>query len=319
MATILIAFDTVDEGFDRLSREHKLIRPPKGRDFTAEELRELIPEAEVLCAVFDIPVPADLLACGKRLRLVANYAVGYNNIDLDYCRSHGIVVTNTPHAVVAPTAELAMALLLSCSRRTRELDAELRLKQGQTHLGRLGMMGVDLLGKTIGIVGYGNIGAAVAERCRAFGMRTLYYKRHRLSPEDEAKRGIEYAPLDELLQRADVVSLHTPYSPESHHQIDARAFSLMKPNAILLNTARGSIVDENALIEALRSGRIAMAGLDVFEDADVPRPGLLDCPNVVMTPHVGTQTYDARVAMVHELCDNVLGFLSGRTDISRVV
>lgn len=319
MAKILIAFDTLDEGFERLSPQHEVIRPPKGRDFTQEELRELIPTAEVLCSVFDIPVRAELLALGKQLRLVANYAVGYNNIDIAYCRQVGITVTNTPHTVVAPTAELAMALLLSCSRRTRELDAELRQKSGRTSLGRLGMLGYDLYGKTLGIVGYGNIGAAVAERCRAFGMKVLYYKRHRLSPELEASRGIEYASLEDLLCRADVVSLHTPYSPEAHHQIDAEALALMKPSAILINTARGSIVDEDALIKALESGQIAMAGLDVFEDADIPRPRLLSLPNVVMTPHVGTQTYDARVAMTHELIDNILGFLSGSPDISRVV
>lgn len=319
MATILIAFDTVDEGFERLSAEHTLIRPPKGRDFTQEELGELIVDADVLCAVFDIPVRAELLAKATRLRLVSNYAVGYNNIDLDYCRAQGIAVTNTPKAVVAPTAELAMALLLGCSRRTRELDKELRDHAGRVSLGRLGMLGCDLYGKTLGIVGYGNIGAAVAERCRAFGMRVLYYKRHRLAPELESARGLEYAELDELLRRADVVSLHTPYTKESHHQIGARELSLMRPGAILINTARGSIVDEDALIEALRGGQIAMAGLDVFEDADVPRAALLGMDNVLMTPHVGTQTYDARVSMVHELADNVLGFLAGRTDISRVL
>lgn len=319
MATILIAFDTVDEGFERLAEGHTLIRPPKGRDFTQDELKELLPEADVLCAVFDIPVRAELLQHGTKLRLVANYAVGYNNIDIDYCREHGIAVTNTPKAVVAPTAELAMALLLSCTRRTRELDEELRRTGGRVALGRLGMMGLDLYGKTIGIVGYGNIGRAVAERCRAFGMHILYNKRTRLSPEQEAREGIEYAELEDLLQRSDVISLHTPYSKEAHHQINGERLSLMKTGAVLINTARGSIVDEDALIEALQTNKLAMAGLDVFEDADVPRAGLLRLPNVVLTPHVGTQTYDARVAMVHELADNVLGFLAGRTDISRVV
>lgn len=319
MATILVAFDTVDEGFDRLTSLHTVIRPPKGRDFTQDELAGLIPEAEVLCAVFDIPVRESLLQHGKKLRLVANYAVGYNNIDLDYCRTHGIAVTNTPRAVVAPTAELAMALLLGCTRRTRELDCELRRQQGKVSLGRLGMMGLDLYGKTLGVVGYGNIGGAVAERCRAFGMKILYYKRHRLPIEVEQARGLEYASLEDLLRRADVVSLHTPYSPEAHHQINAERLAMMKPSAVLINTARGSIVDEDALIEALERGGIAMAGLDVFEDADVPRAKLLSMDKVLMTPHVGTQTYDARVAMVHELADNVLGFLEGRSDISRVV
>lgn len=319
MATILIAFDTVDEGFERLALEHTLIRPPKGRDFTQDELTALIPEVEVLCAVFDIPIRESLLRHAKHLRLVANYAVGYNNIDLDYCRAQGIAVTNTPHSVVAPTAELAMALMLGCTRRTRELDNELRSKDGRVALGRLGMLGFDLYGKTLGVVGYGNIGGAVAERCRAFGMKVLYYKRHRLPQEVEQSRGLEYAELNDLLCRADVVSLHTPYNLESHHQINRERLALMKSTAVLVNTARGSIVDEDALIDALEQGTIAMAGLDVFEDADIPRPKLLSMDRVLLTPHVGTQTYDARVAMVHELADNVLGFLAGRSDISRVV
>ncbi len=319
MAKILVAFDTVDEGFERLSAQHHLIRPPHGRDFSQDELKELIVDADVLCSVFDIPVSAELMSRGTKLALVANYAVGYNNIDLDYARAHQIAVTNTPHAVVIPTAELAMSLLLSCSRRSAELDRLLREQEGRVSLGRLGLMGYDLYGKTIGIVGYGNIGGAVAERCRAFGMKVLYYKRSRLPEELERARGLEYVPLDELLSRSHVVSLHTPYTPASHHQIGARELALMPQGAILINTARGSIVDEDALIEALRSGHLASAGLDVFEDRDVPRPGLLAMPQVVMTPHVGTQTYDARVAMVEELASNVLGFLSGDPNISRVV
>lgn len=319
MAKILVAFDTVDEGFERMSAQHHVIRPPHGRDFSIDELKELIVDVDVLCAVFDIPVSADLMSRGKKLALVANYAVGYNNIDLEYARTHQIAVTNTPHAVVVPTAELAMSLLLSCSRRSAELDKLLRQQEGRVSLGRLGLMGYDLYGKTIGIVGYGNIGGAVAERCRAFGMKILYYKRTRLAESIEQERGLEYAPIDELLSRSHIVSLHTPYTPESHHQIGARELALMPKGAILINTARGSIVDEDALIDALRSGHLATAGLDVFEDKDVPRAGLLALPQVVMTPHVGTQTYDARVAMVGELTDNVLGFLAGDLNISRVV
>ena len=319
MAKIILTFNTLPEFYERLSEHHTLIRPPKGRDFSQEELKMLVQDADVLCSVFDIPIGRELLGNAPKLKLVANYAVGYNNIDLDYCREHGIAVTNLPHSVVIPTAELAMALLLSCSRRVVELNQELRKNNGRVSLGRLGMMGLDLYGKTIGIVGYGNIGAAVAERCRAFGMKILYYKRQRLSSEIEAERGLTYVDLDTLLAQSDFVSVHTPYSTETHHQIDARALSLMKKGAVLLNTARGSVIDEDALIASLRSGHLASAGLDVFEDRDIPRAGLLELPQVVMTPHVGTQTYDARVNMNRELVENVLKFLDGRTDISRVV
>lgn len=319
MAKILVAFDTVDEGFERLTADHEVIRPPHGRDFTQEELHELIEDCDVLCSVFDIPVRAELMQAGKQLKLVANYAVGYNNIDIAHAKTSGITVTNTPRSVIEPTAELAMALILSCSRRTAQLDREIRTNGPKLNLGRLGLMGCDLYGQTLGIVGYGNIGAAVARRAQAFGMKVFYYKRTRLSHEEEEERGISYCTLNELLQSSDIVSLHTPYSPESHHQINAQALALMKPTAILINTARGAIVNEDALIEALRLGKIAGAGLDVFEDQDVPRAGLLELPNVVMTPHVGTQTYEARCRMLHELADNVLGFLNGSPNISRVV
>lgn len=319
MAKILVAFDTVDEGFERLFATHEVIRPPHGRDFTAEELRELIVDCDVLCSVFDIPVPAALMQAGTRLKLVSNYAVGYNNIDIEYARTHGITVTNTPRSVVEPTAELAFALMMSATRRVAELDRLIRNEGPALSLGRLGCLGIDLYGKTIGIVGYGNIGGAVARRALAFGMKVLYYKRTRLELAVEAERGLQYASLEELLRESDIVSLHTPYSASSHHQIGKAELEMMKPNAILINTARGAIVDEAALVEALERGQIGGAGLDVFEHKDIPSQRLLELENVVMTPHVGTQTYDARVSMVHELVDNVLGFLAGSPDISRVV
>lgn len=316
---VLVAFDTVDEGFEELMRECEVIRPPKGRDFSREELLDLLPNCEVLCAVFDIPVDSTLLARGAKLKLVANYAVGFNNIDIAYCQAHGIAVANAPQSVVAPTAELTMALLLSCSRRTAEQDRLMRAQQQDMPKGRLLRMGVDLWGKTVGILGYGNIGRAVGERCRAFGMRVVYHKRRRLSEAEENALGITYASKPELLQRADVVSLHTPLTPETHHYIGQEELALMKPNAILLNTARGPVVDEAALIAALQNGRIFAAGLDVFEHNDVPSPELYALPNVVMTPHVGSQTYEGRVATVVEMCDNVLGFIKGDRPVSRVV
>ena len=320
MATILVAFDTLEAGFERLSQAHTLIRPPLGRDFTPEELRELIPEADVLCSVFDIPIPAELIALGKRLRLIANYAVGYNNIDIEYARTHGITVTNTPHSVIVPTAELALALLLDCARRVSELDRLVRREPGvKVSLSRIDRLGWLLQGKRIGIVGYGNIGEAVAERCRAFGMQVLYYKRHRLAPEVEQAKELTYRPLEDILRESDVITLHTPYSPATHHLIGARELALMPRHAILINTARGAVVDEAALVEALRSGQIAAAGLDVFEHNDLPLPALSELDNVVMTPHVGTQTRDSRLMMTAEMTENVLRFLEGRTDISRVV
>ena len=305
MAKILVAFNTVNEGFDRLTARHEVVFPPKGRDFTQEEIAERIVDCDVLCSVFDIPIGRDLIDKGRSLKLIANYAVGYNNIDVTYAASKGIVVTNTPRAVIEPTADLALALLLSCTRRIAEWDRLFRRDGDMVERGRLCRLGVNLYGKTLGIIGFGNIGAAVARRCKAFGMNVLYNKRTRLSEAEEKAQGITFADKDDLIRRADVLSLHTPLTPETKHLIGTAELSMMKSTAILINTA-------------LREKRIAAAGLDVFENNDIPSPELFAMDNVSLTPHVGTQTYDSRVEMVHELCDNVLGFLHGDRPISRV-
>lgn len=318
MAKILVAFDTVREGFEELTSRHEVCFPPEGRDFTHEELMERIADYEVLCSVFDIPVTRQLIEQGKQLRLIANYAVGYNNIDLQCAKEKGITVSNTPHSVIEPTADLSLALLLGCSRRLCEWDHLMRQYKDELRVTRLSNLGINLYGKTLGVLGYGNIGAAVARRCKAFGMKVLYNKRNRFSDEDEQRLGIEYASKDDILHRADVLSLHMPYQPETHHYIGAEELKQMKDTAILINTARGAVVDEAALISALKEGRILAAGLDVFEHNDEPSPELYTLPNVCMTPHVGTQTYDSRVEMAVELCNNVLGFLDNDRPFSRV-
>ncbi len=317
--TILMAFDTIESGFEALSERFTLIRPPHGRDFTRDEIIEKAASATILCSVFDIPIDREIIDHAPHLKLIANYAVGFNNIDIEYCREKGIAVANTPESVIAPTAELALALLLSASRRTAEWDRSLRSNGRDLKISRLDNLGIDLLGKTIGIVGFGNIGRAVAKRCQAFGMQVLYYKRARLPEAIEKELNVCYQPLDELFQQADVISLHTPLNADSKHLVNARRIQLMKPSALLINTARGAVVDENALIHALENHQIAGAALDVFEDADKPHPRLLELPNVVMTPHVGTQTYDARLAMALELTNNILGFVDGDRPVAYVV
>ena len=319
MAKILVAFDTVNEGFEKIGAEHEVIRPPHGRDFTHEELCQLLPEADVLCTSFDYPARAELLQHGAKLRLIANFGVGFNNIDIDYARAHGIVVTNTPQAVIIPTTELTLALMLDCARRVSELDRLIRQTPGKRPtIGRMGYLGVHLAGKTLGLIGYGRIASAVAERARAFGMKILYYKRTPLSADEEARQGITYTPLDDLLFGSDFISIHTPYSAETHHFIGERELALMKPTAIFINTARGAVVDEEALVKALQTGYIAAAGLDVFENQDNPHPALCTLDNVCMTPHTGTQTADARRDMNVEMLENVVRFLAGRTDLNRV-
>ena len=316
---ILMAFDTIEEGFEELEERFELVRPPHGRDFSRQEIMEQIASASILCSVFDIPIDREIIDKAPNLKLIANYAVGFNNIDIEYCRQKGIAVANTPESVIAPTAELALALLLSLSRRTAEWDRTLRTMGRDLKPSRLDRLGLDLLGKTIGIVGFGNIGRSVAVRCQAFGMKVLYYKRHRLSEEMERQLGVTYCDLDTLFETADVVSLHTPLNEDSRHLVDADRLARMKPSALLVNTARGAVVDENALVEALTSGKIAGAALDVYEDADKPNAALFRLDNVVMTPHVGTQTYDARLSMARELTNNVLGFVDGDRPVAYVV
>lgn len=319
MAKILVTFDTVDEGFELIDQAHQVIRPPRGRDFSTEELYELLPEADVLCTSFDYPTRATLLQQAHKLHLIANFGVGYNNIDIDYARAHGIAVTNTPQAVILPTAELTLALMLDCARRVSELDRLIRRTPGQRPtIGRMGYLGVHLAGKTLGLIGYGRIASAVAVRARAFGMKILYNKRMPLSQEEEARQGITYASLDTLLSTSDFISIHTPYSMETHHFIGERELAKMKPTAIFINTARGAVVDEEALVQALQQGTIMAAGLDVFEQQDNPHPSLCTLDNVCMTPHTGTQTADARRDMNAEMLENVVRFLAGRTDLNRV-
>ncbi len=315
---ILVAFDTLEEGFEELEEKFELIRPPKGKDFTMDELKALIPDCVALCSVFDIPVPKELIAEGKQLKLIANYAVGYNNIDLEFASQKGIAVANTPKSVVAPTAELAMALLLSLSRRVAEWDQTIRKKGRDLRPSRLDCLGLDVYGKKIAIIGFGAIGRAIATRCKAFGMEVLYNKRNRLTEEEEKALGITYLDLDEIFKVADIVSLNMPYNKDSHHLVNAKRLQEMSSHSLLINTARGSVVDENALVEALQKGEIAGAALDVFEDADRPDPRLLEMPNVVMTPHIGTQTYDARLSMIREMSDNILGFFFSDRPVSLV-
>ena len=318
MAKILVTYDMFREGFTELVDKYD-VTFPEGRDFTYEEVFEMIPEYDVLCSMFDFPVDKKLIDHAPKLQLIANYAVGYNNIDVAYALEKGLTVANTPDPVTAPTANLALGLMLDTARRITECDRKLRTLGKGMKVGVLENLGMNVTGKTLGILGMGRIGKALAKRANACGMEVIYHNRRQLYIEEETKLNVTYVSKEELLANSDFVSLNAPYTPETHHIIGEEELRQMKPTAILINTARGPLVDEQALVKALQDGTIWGAGLDVFEFGDYPLPELLAMDNVVLTPHIGTQTTEVRVVMARTVCDNVIGFLEGDRPVSRVL
>jgi len=281
-------------------------------------LLERVRDCAALITMLSERVDTELLdAAGPALRVVANYAVGYNNIDLDACRSRKVRVTNTPGVLTEATADLTWALLLAAARRVGEGD---RLVRTGTWSGwqPQQLLGLELHGAVLGLVGAGRIGAAVARRAVGFGMRILYADPQPCT-ELDGPLGAHRVPLAELLPQVDVLSLHVPLTPETRHLLDEHALAQLKPTAILVNTSRGPVVDERALVAALRSGRLAAAGLDVYEDEPRLAPGLAELPNVVLLPHLGSATVTTRQRMSAMVADNVLAVLAGREPPNPVV
>ena len=304
-----IAFTTElpAEGFTRLEG-HTLYAP--------------LEEAEVLVSTFDKPVTREMIMSAPRLQLVTNFGVGFNNIDLEACRERGIRVTNTPKPVIEPTAELAFALMHDVARRTAEFDRKLRAGQAEP-FGVMNNLSHSLYGKTLGIIGLGRIGQALARRAVAAGMTIIYHNR-RPVPESRLVSGLwnlgsripKYVSQEELLQTADFVSLNLPYTPEVKHLIGENELRMMKPTAYLINTARGAHVDEQALVRALKEGEIAGAAMDVYEHEPHITPDLLQLDNVILSPHTGTGTWEGRIAMCENVCDNILAWR--RKDIANM-
>lgn len=300
-----IAFTTElpAEGLTRL-QEHDLYVP--------------LNEADILVSTFDKRVTATMIASAPDLKLIANFGAGFNNIDLDACRERGIRVTNTPQPVIEPTAELAFALMIDIARRVSEFDRTLRNGTCQP-MAVMNNLSHSLYGKTLGIIGLGRIGQSLARRAVASGMQIIYHNRHRLPETIEQKYEARYVDFQTLLQDSDFVSLNLPYTPEVHHLIGKQELGMMKRTAYLINTARGAHVDEQALAEALRSGIIAGAALDVYEREPLITPELLTLPNVVLSPHTGTGTWEGRIAMCENVADNILAFLNNETNKMNIV
>lgn len=314
---ILVTYNILKESFADAPDNYEFILP-SAPSFTKEEIIERLPECDGLLSMFNFPIDKDIIDAGARLKIISNFGVGFNNVDIDYAKSKGIVVTNTPDPVVEPTAELAFALMSALSRRVTECNRKLQTGD-DIRWGVMENLGTGLYNKTLGIVGMGRIGQSVAKRAAVSGMKIIYYNRHRLPEDIEKKYSAEYVSLDSLLSQSDYISLHTPLDESTYHLIDAEALSKMKKGVFIINTARGPVIDESALVAALECGHIGGAGLDVFEKEPEINNGLLGRDNVILVPHIGTATVEARIAMGRYAVKNITLFFDGESPLSRVV
>jgi len=296
----------------------EIIRPetPLAR-FSRAEMLEKAKDATVIVSAMDQPCDADLIAAAPHLKAIGTVSVGFNHIDVEAASKRGIAVINSPNEVTEPTAELAMALMLDCCRSISLYDRQLRANRSWT-VSLLQERDMTLSGKTLGVLGFGRIGKSVAKKAMAFGMRIIYFDKFRASDEVEKAFGAEYMTAEEVLAKADVVTLHMPYTPENHHFINDERLALMKPTAYIVNAARGAIIDEAALVRALKAGVIRGAGLDVHEDEPRISEAVASLENVVLTPHVGTNLAEVRMRMLGEMLNGVIAALRGEKPYNQI-
>ncbi|RLG50608.1 MAG: D-glycerate dehydrogenase [Thermoproteota archaeon] len=281
--------------------------PPK------EVIVEKVRGKDALVSLLTDKIDAEVMDASPNLRIIAQYAVGFDNIDLKAATERGIYVTNTPGVLTETVADFAFALMLAAARRVVEADRYVREGKWKVGWHPTMMLGYDVYERTLGIVGLGRIGSAVARRAKGFNMKVIYYDVRR-RPELERELGVEYRPLEELLKDSDFVSLHVPLTPETRHMIGERELRMMKKTAVLVNTARGPVVDEKALYRALKEGWIAAAALDVFEKEPTPVDNpLLELSNVVVAPHIASASFETRSRMAEMVAENLIAFLEGRT------
>jgi glyoxylate reductase len=317
MGRVFVSCPLPGDAVDRLSREHEVVVGEEHVGVQGAAFTGHAGSFDALVTLSRDRIDGALLARASRLRVVANFAVGFDNVDLAACAARGVAVTNTPGVLTDATADLAFGLLLCAARRITEGDRLLR-RGGFLGLTPTFLVGAPVHGATLGLVGLGRIGQAVARRARGFGMRVLYAGRRR-APSD-VERALMATPvdLDDLFAEADFVSLHCPLTPETRHLVNAERLARMKRGAVLVNTTRGAVVDEAALADALGRGPIGAAGLDVYEDEPRVHPALLDLENVVLAPHIGSADRPAREAMARIAADNVLAVLAGRAPLTPV-
>ena len=294
----------------------QLVQKPLDTLPSPSALRAGLGQADAAIVTLGDHIDAATIQAATRLKILANYAVGYNNIDLAAAQERGLIVTNTPDVLTDATADLTWALLLATARRIVEGDALVRSGRW-TGWSPTQLLGADVSGKVLGIIGMGRIGQAVAQRATGFRMTVLYHQRHPLDAASHPREW-EYRSLHNLLAESDIVTIHVPLTPDTRHLIGARELGLMKPTAFLINTARGPIVDEGALVEALANRTIAGAGLDVYEEEPALHQTLARLQQVVLLPHIGSATLQARVSMGLICVDNILAILDGRPALNRI-
>ncbi|MGT2832543.1 NAD(P)-dependent oxidoreductase [Streptococcus halotolerans] len=313
-AKIVILGQPLEEGLRDLKESFQVDQAPL--ENTRDWLLEHLSDYDGLYTT-QLPVDKEIIDAGTNLKIISTHSVGFDHIDIDYAREKGIVVANSPKAVMVPTAELAVSLMLACMRNVAFLDRRLRdgewvntsLPAGLSH---------GLNGKTVGIFGFGRIGQEVAKMVQAFGAKVIYNKRSPLSKAEEEALQVSYRDFEELLAEADVISLHAPATDDTKGLFNAETFRKMKKGAFLVNTARGSLVDEDAMIAALASGQLSGAGLDVYEVEGQSHPELSRLDNVVMTPHSGSATWDARLKLSRETAQNIISYLEDGKIINQV-
>jgi lactate dehydrogenase-like 2-hydroxyacid dehydrogenase len=309
---VLITRGIFPEVVEALSKRFDVEHNAEDRPWPPDELaRRLAGASGAMATVMD-RFDAAILAQCPDLKVISNIAVGYNNIDVPECTRRGIRVTNTPGVLDDTTADLTWSLLMAAARRIAEADAFVRRGDWKIAFGVQYFLGQDIHHATLGIIGMGRIGQAVARRARGFDMRVIYNNRKRLDAAEEQRLGVEYSERDALLAQSDFVVVMAPYSPATHHLIGAAEIAKMKPTAILVNSARGGVVDDAALVKALQEKRIAGAGLDVFEGEPSLAPEYVTLPNVVLTPHIGSASRATRVTMCNTAAANMIAVLEGR-------
>ena len=306
-----------DEGINKLRDYFDVEVNDLDRELTYEELKEKIKGKDgVLCLLSD-KIDGELMDTEPRIKIFANYAVGYNNMDVKAAKKRNIYLSNTPDVLTDATADMAWALLFATARRVVEGHKFIRSGKFKRWSPKL-LLGRDITGKTLGIIGAGRIGQAFAKKAKAFNMNILYYSRSK-KEDFERESGAEYVSFDEILKRSDFISLHTPLTKETIHMLGDREFEMMKETAILINTSRGPVIDEKALVRALKNNTIWGAGLDVYENEPEVEEGLLELDNVVLCPHIGSATKETRAKMSMVAAENIIAVLSGKVPPNNIV